>query len=479
MIRFTDIEARLYDGRHLKVADWAIEEGQYWAIAGTNGSGKTALSALFGGLLIPQDGTLANLPQNLGYVSLEAQREQIEQELKDDDSDLTDCFTLGTPVREFLGDNLGKYECLLDALCLTHLLDKGFRSLSTGESRKVLWIKQLAEGHEWLVLDEPFEGLDVGSREVVTELLQKLINQGQKILWVANRMDEIPEWISHLAFVHDAQMISQGERDSVLAQPEISALVHFDQDLPELPPRPGGASSLADDEPLVTLTNGFIQYGDRTLFEGLNWQINPGEHWAVQGPNGCGKTSLLQMITGDNPACYRNQLHLFGMKRGSGESIWDIKKHIGLVSAALQWEYRATTNVLSALISGLYDSIGVYQAVGDDDKQLGLKWLSILGLRDKANQSLQHLSYGEQRLVLIGRALIKQPPLLILDEPCQGLDDISRQMVLAFISRLASQKNMTMLYVTHHPTEIPAAVSRRLVFTPDSTGHSKVDQIID
>merc|ERR1711879_924578 len=111
-----------------------------------------------------------------------------------------------------------------------------------------------------------------------------------------------------------------------------------------------------------------------------------------------------------------------GMKRGSGESIWDIKKHIGLVSASLQWEYRATTNVLSALISGLYDSIGVYQAVDDDDKQLGLKWLSILGLRDKANQSLQHLSYGEQRLVLIGRALIKQPPLLILDEPCQGLD---------------------------------------------------------
>ena len=162
MIRFTDIEARLHDGRHLKVADWAIEEGQYWAIAGTNGSGKTALSALFGGLLIPQDGTLANLPQNLGYVSLEAQREQIEQELKDDDSDLTDCFTLGTPVREFLGDNLGQYEYLLDALCLTHLLDKGFRSLSTGESRKVLWIKQLAEGHEWLVLDEPFEGLDVG-----------------------------------------------------------------------------------------------------------------------------------------------------------------------------------------------------------------------------------------------------------------------------------------------------------------------------
>lgn len=476
MIRFTDIDARLHDGRHLKVENWTIEEGQYWAIAGTNGSGKTALSALFGGFLVPSSGQLENLPEKPGYVSLEAQREQIEQELKEDDSDLTDCFTLGTPVREFLGDNLGEYEYLLEALRLTHLLDKGFRSLSTGESRKVLWVRQLAEGHEWLILDEPFEGLDVDSRKVVTELLQRLVEQGQKILWVANRMDEIPGWITHLAFVHDANILSQGEVSEVLTQPEISALVHFDQELPELPPRPGGTSSLSDDEPLVILTDGFIQYGERVLFEGLNWQINPGEHWAVQGPNGCGKTSLLQMITGDNPACYRNQLHLFGMKRGSGESIWDIKKHIGLVSASLQWEYRATTNVLSALVSGLYDSIGLYQAVGDDDKQLGLQWLSILGLKDKANKSLQHLSYGEQRLVLIGRALIKQPPLLILDEPCQGLDDISRQMVLAFISRLASQKSMTLLYVTHHPTEIPTAVSRRLVFTPDTTGRSQIEQ---
>ncbi|MGB1092279.1 MAG: ABC transporter ATP-binding protein, partial [Oceanobacter sp.] len=198
------------------------------------------------------------------------------------------------------------------------------------------------------------------------------------------------------------------------------------------------------------------------------------QHWAIQGPNGCGKSSLLQLITGDNPQCYRNDLRLFGIKRGSGESIWDIKKHIGIVSSALQWEYRATTNVLSAMISGLHDSIGLYKKVGDDEKQLGLHWLDIVGLRHKANQSLQHLSYGEQRLVLIGRALIKQPPLLILDEPCQGLDDLGRQMVLAFINRLAEQQSMTLLYVTHHEDEIPSAFQHRLQFEPNAEGGSDV-----
>ena len=155
------------------------------------------------------------------------------------------------------------------------------------------------------------------------------------------------------------------------------------------------------------------------------------------------------------------------MQRGSGETIWDIKKHIGIVSASLQWEYRASTNVLSTVISGLYDSIGLYQASGDSDRSLALQWLDIIGLRDKANHSLQHLSYGEQRLVLIARALIKQPPLLILDEPCQGLDDPSRQLVLAFIARLVEQQQVTLLYVTHLADEIPAQIGHRLQFEAD------------
>ncbi len=462
-MHFNHIRARLHDGRQLCVEQWQCSLGQCWAISGTNGSGKTVLSRLFAEDVVLSHGTVANLPKRVAYVSLEAQAELLAHERQIDQSDLLNHADKGTTVAQLLQPLEGAAGWL-EKLGVQHLLDSGFKSLSTGESRKVMLLRALQQQPDLLVLDEPLEGLDAASREAVLELLQQTVANGQSIVWVANRLDELPSWVTHIAFMHNARLLMADEREAVLAQPEVHGLLHFDRQLPELPTPPSGRKALAAQQPLVQMRDVAVVYDEHVLFEGLNWTVMPGQHWAIQGPNGCGKSSLLQLITGDNPQCYRNDMTLFGIQRGSGESIWDIKQHIGLVSSALQWQYRATTNVLSALLSGLHDSIGLYQATGDDDKRLGMQWLEILGLANKANQSLQHLSYGEQRLVLIGRALIKQPPLLILDEPCQGLDDVSREMVLAFIQRLAQQDAMTLLYVTHHQDEIPVAIGARLQF---------------
>lgn len=463
---FNKLRARLHDGRILKVDDWSLSDSETWGIIGTNGSGKTVLSRLFAGDVRLSEGEVSGLPDDVLYVSLEAQREIIERERHEDESDLMDRLDVGTLVSELLHPEEEVQEWV-DKLRLGHLLNQGFRSLSTGESRKVLLVNAIRQQPELLILDEPLEGLDADSRALLEQALTELHASGQRILWVANRLDELPPWVDHLAFVHDAGLLVQGARDEVLNAPEVHGLIHFDKPLSEFP-APVTDYRLSENEPLVAMVNTSIQYGERVLFEQLNWRVEPGQHWAVTGPNGSGKTSLLQLITGDNPQCYRNELYLFGMKRGSGETIWDIKKHIGLVSSSLQWEYRATTNVLTTVISGLYDSIGLYQAAGDGDRRLAEQWLEIVGLRHKANQSLHHLSYGEQRLVLIARALIKQPPLLILDEPCQGLDDLSREMVLAFIRRLSEQERITLLYVTHHAVEIPAEVSHHLRLGKDN-----------
>lgn len=476
VLKFLNVKARLHDGRLLKIADWQPSKDEYWAITGTNGSGKTVLSMLPAGKVVLSEGQVDGLPSSVSFLSLEAQAEYIENERKLDQSDIKNEHDPGTLIADFLAP-LEPIQHWISKLRIEHVLNQGLRSLSTGESRKVLLLKALQDKPELLVLDAPFEGLDVDSRTAFKEILDLLHQQEQSMLWVANRLDEMPEWITHIAFLHDAELIAQGLKDDVLSQPEVHGLLHFDKPLADFPEHTTTQLQLDKGEPLVKFTDVKIRYAERTLFEHLNWQVNPGEHWVIQGPNGSGKTSLLQLITGDNPQCYTNNLKLFGIQRGTGESIWDIKKHIGIVSSSLQWEYRATTNVLTTVISGLYDSIGLYQASGDDDKQLALQWLDIIGLKHKANQSLHMLSYGEQRLVLVARALIKQPPLLILDEPCQGLDTPSRMLVLACINRLAQQNTITLLYVTHQADEIPANINNKLVFELQQNGSSTIKLI--
>jgi molybdate transport system ATP-binding protein len=162
---------------------------------------------------------------------------------------------------------------------------------------------------------------------------------------------------------------------------------------------------------------------------------------------------LLTLVSGDNPQAYANDLRLFGRQRGTGESIWDIKKHIGLVSTAFQQSYRVGVTAELAVISGFFDSIGVYRRCSPKQHAIARQWLEILHLQDKRNAPLRSLSYGEQRMVLIARAMVKQPRLLILDEPCQGLDAVNREMVLKLIDHLGSHGHIQLLYVTHHPED--------------------------
>lgn len=364
---------------------------------------------------------------------------------------------------------------LAERFGITALLNRRFKYLSTGETRKTLLCQALMSEPELLILDEPFDGLDVQSRAQLASLLESLNQQGYTLVLVLNRFDEIPDFIQHAGVLADCNLTETGEKTALLKQALIAQLAHSEQldgiTLPE-PDAPSARHALDPHQPRIVLRDGIVSYDDRPILNRLSWTVNPGEHWQIVGPNGAGKSTLLSLITGDHPQGYSNDLTLFGRRRGSGETIWDIKKHIGYVSSSLHLDYRVSTTVRNVILSGYFDSIGIYQAVSDKQHKLAQQWLDILGMDNRvADAAFHSLSWGQQRLALIVRALVKHPTLLILDEPLQGLDPLNRQLIRRFVDVLISEGETQLLFVSHHAEDAPVCITHRLEFVPDGEGY--------
>jgi molybdate transport system ATP-binding protein len=216
----------------------------------------------------------------------------------------------------------------------------------------------------------------------------------------------------------------------------------------------------ADFEVAVQLDNINIAYGEKIILKNIYWQINRGERWLLKGANGSGKSTLLSLITGDHPQAYANQVYLFDKKRGSGESIWDIKKRIGFVSPELHWYFDKTISVYHTIASGFFDTMGVYKKLSESQQDTVHQWLTFLQISRKAQFSLSALSTSEQRLVLLARALVKSPSLLILDEPCQGLDEQQVTDFVELVDEICIQSDTTLIYVSHYAGEIPGCINK-------------------
>lgn len=453
-IEFNKARIRFNDSFALHDIDWNLQPGQVWAVVGASGAGKSALGAALTGEGKLETGNFTGKPEHAALVSLETQARLIERERLLDDSDLTDRVFEGTPVGKMLAETCQDIDLqnrLIKIFRLTPLLDRGFRKLSTGESRKVLFTRALCSKPALLVVDGPFEGLDAEVVPLLADVLRQLTQQTRLVL-VINRFDELPDYVTHVALVENGRLSAQVETSDQAAMALLDQLFHLKTADVEIPPAiaADSAAALDPDHPLVNIKDASIRYTDNLVFEHLDWRIEPGQHWQLTGPNGSGKTCLLNLITGDHPQCYSNDIFVCGYKRGNGESIWDIKQHIGYLSSALQWDYRVSISAMNVIISGFYDSIGLYAKATDLQKDVALQWLQVLGLGERKSQPFKQFSFGDQRLLLIARAMVKHPPLLILDEPCFGLDDISRQLVLALIERICSASESTVIYVNHH-----------------------------
>lgn len=426
-----------------------IKDRDNWCIIGNNASGKSIVGR-----------ELSKIRPGSGLVSFESIEDLLEEERLKDDTDFMDREDPGTLVRDFLKRDHREFD-------LSHIMNRGLKYLSTGELTKVVILKELERSPSTLILDEPFDGMDIESQEVVKSIIAHLAKSSITLILIVNRDSDIHRDIENIALIDNFRLAITGKRD-ILEMESFKLLRHFTRELPKK--LPGQPVTGSEKEVLFDLRNLSISFGDTKVLDSINWRVSSREHFKITGPNGSGKSTLLKIISADSNQSYGKDITLFGIKRGSGESIWDIKKHIGLVSSTLQKDYRVSSNLLSVVVSGFYDSIGLYSTPTPGEIQLALKWLEIGGLLAKRDKPIKELSYGEQRVALILRALVKHPKVLILDEPCLGLDEINREMILKLVENIAKVGNSTILYVSHRREDIIPSITRELILEPSGNG---------
>jgi molybdate transport system ATP-binding protein len=444
------LEIRELRGKGLAIDLLAIRPGEIWCLWGENRSGLDPLLRYLSGDRDAFTCTALTIPADLAVVSFSSQQRLFEEEVRKDDTDYLDKIDPGTPAGDFLGTE-GNREELIRLFRLGHVLDVGYRQLSSGESRKLLLLRAITRGVHHLLVQNPYDGLDVESCTEFDRIAAGLPEHGIEIIITQTSRRDIPPWCTHLAAMQEGKLVRQGVRSRVLGEMPVDdpGSQWFDGTAALSTEKRGARTGRI----IVSLKNGRARYGDKVIFSGLDLQVAEGEHTLITGPNGAGKSTLLAIISGDHPDCYGNDLHLFGIRRGSGESIWDLKRQMGIVSPELHRSHYVSGSTLQIVISGFFDSIGLYRKYTPAHERQALAWLRRLGLEDRAEMPFRQLSFGEQRLALIARALIKMPKLLLLDEPTQGLDDSHRESLLQFLAQVASAGLSTIFYVSHRQDE--------------------------
>ena len=495
---------------------FTLEENQAWLITGNNGSGKADfIKALSGEKKIVKNGADSVYENEFSgsteVVSLEVAARLIEQERELDESEYMDRLDEGRTGRRFLCEVLGgpdakhrnqplpkiaeRLETLPEIkLCgIEHILDRGLKLMSTGEIRRTLLCRALLSKKKLLVLSDPFAGLDAQSRKILLEFFQTIAGKASypKIILSMERYTEIPNTITNVAEFSGGKISFDGTKDEYEAilkkrneekmatrdaekSAFISELDEITKDSQNI--RTAITPQVSGEDTLIQMNGVNVGWDGKKVLSDFNWTVLPGEHWLIRGPNGSGKTTLLELITGDNHQVFSNDVWLFGKKRGTGETIWDIKRNLGIVSYRLHVEYRMLggTDLEAVIISGFKDSIGLYEQRTELEISAARKWLKLAGFEGRERESFGNLSYGEQRAVLIMRAAVKSPKILILDEPCHGLDENYRQKILDLLERIADTGTTTLLHVTHDPTEALLCEKHILELHPGETPMYKI-----
>ncbi len=476
--------ARLNEWRMAAPVDFELAEGEQLAVVGPNGGGKSLLTDMLTGKHPLASGTVSYdfgpgakpmFSDNIRFIAFRdsygasdgtyyLQQRWNQQEI---DKETPLVGELLDKAYGSAGDDTPERRAmqahLYSLFGMEALLDKYIILLSSGELRKFQIAKALMAAPRVLVMDNPFIGLDEQMRQQVRQLMQSLAEDGQlQLVLVLSKSDDMPEFITHVVEVSGKTVKPKVTREEYMAarQPvpphvlpdcrrqAILDLPHSDRDY--------------EADEVVRMSKVSIVYGRRTILKDLDWTVRNGERWALSGRNGAGKSTLLSLVCADNPQSYACDIALFGNRRGSGETIWQIKKHIGYVSPEMHRAYQRDLPAIRIVASGLKDTVGLYATPTESEYAVCKWWMDVFGLGGLEERTFLKLSSGEQRLVLLARAFVKDPELLILDEPLHGLDNVNRRLVKDIIDAFCQRPNKTMIMVTHYRGEWPSCIDHSL-----------------
>ena len=480
--------ARVRENAMLRGFDWRWQRGEQWGLVGANGSGKTLLLRIISGEQLLPRGAESDAGARLEYgfrtrgkepqdcvetVSLERQREAMEAfdfyaQMRWNSTEEGAAPTLA----DFLShdcENAGAGACagatarrrrIVAGLGLRHLLDRSLAELSSGENRRAFLARALLRRPKLLLLDSPFLGLDPGSAALCLDALARAAaRDGIHILSAAVREDDLPPFARKNVLRLAAAATPSAAHPTAHSAPAPASA----RSAPPAIPPPSAPKKI------VELTRMNISYGAVRVFKDFSWSIGEGERWLLRGANGAGKSTLIALMLGDHLQSYSNDVRLFGRQRGTGESLWEIKARIGWVSPELHASLDPSQTVLEAVLSGFDDSPYALGRHTRKQRAAARVRLSELGLCGAADASFASLNSGAQRLALISRALVKEPPLLLLDEPCQNLDDANTRLVFDAVDFFCeTHPRASLVYVTHRAGAAPRSANRELRLAPYS-----------
>ena len=490
MQKIIDIQqgvTRMEEWRMTQPVDFQSLDGEHIAIVGRNGSGKSMLVDIITGrhplrLQPPKydfaPSTKPLVSDNIRYITFRdsygtsdgAYYLQQRWNQHDIDPETPHVGDLLEEAYQMAGDDTPEHRALQQHLYelfhIQQLTDKYIISLSSGELRKFQLTKTLLADPRVLIMDNPFIGLDATTRAQLKVLLSTLVHErALQIILVLSKTDDIPDFITHIVEVKQGVVQPKCTLEEyknrqptipphVLSEEKCEAIIHL----------PNKANDYTAHQ-VIAMHQVGIRYGERTILKELDWIVCDGERWALSGQNGCGKSTLLSLVCADNPQSYACDITLFDKQRGSGESIWDIKRHIGYVSPEMHRAYQKDLPAVRIVASGLKDSVGLYVKPNSEEYEICRWWMDIFGLEGLYDRPFLKLSSGEQRLVLLARAFVKDPQLIILDEPLHGLDLYNRRLVKDVIEAFCQRPHKTMVMVTHYEDELPNNITNKIYLT--------------